>query len=96
MGVNNSVADAKKIEYLGPYTAQQIGVNRYLAELDMVNENTHEVQITSVNPNVIESYIDQNEIKSDKGIQVEINGDFFNCSIIKEPLYDPTGKKMRS
>ena len=61
MGVNNSVADAKKIEYLGPYTAQQIGVNRYLAELDMINENTHEVQITSVNPNVIESYIDQNE-----------------------------------
>ena len=41
MGVNNSVADAKKIEYLGPYTAQQIGVNRYLAELDMINENTH-------------------------------------------------------
>ena len=61
MGVNNSVADAKKIEYLGPYTAQQIGVNRYLAELDQINENTHEVQITSVNPNVIESYIDQNE-----------------------------------
>jgi len=61
MGVNNSVADAKKIEYLGPYTAQQIGVNRYLAELDLINENTHEVQITSVNPNVIESYIDQND-----------------------------------
>ena len=36
MGVNNSVADAKKIEYLGPYTAQQIGVNRHLAELDMI------------------------------------------------------------
>ena len=32
----------------------------------------------------------------DRGIQVEINGDFFNCSIIKEPLYDPTGQKMRS
>jgi len=61
MGVNNSVADAKKIEYLGPYTAQQIGVNRYLAELDLINENTHEVQITSVNPNVIDSYIDKND-----------------------------------
>ena len=34
MSVNNSVADAKKIEYLGPYNAQQIGVNRYLGELD--------------------------------------------------------------
>ena len=36
MSVNTSIADAKKIEYLGPYTAQQIGVNRYLAELDQV------------------------------------------------------------
>ena len=36
------------------------------------------------------------EIKSDKGIQIEINGDLFNCSIIKEPLYDPSGQKMRS
>ena len=36
------------------------------------------------------------KLKSEKGIQVEINGDFFNCSIIKEPLYDPTGQKMRS
>ena len=32
MSVNTSIADAKKIEYLGPYTAQQIGVNQYLAE----------------------------------------------------------------
>ncbi|HUT07199.1 MAG TPA: hypothetical protein VMW74_11015, partial [Nitrosopumilaceae archaeon] len=32
--VNNSIADSKKIEYLGPYTAQQVGVNRYLGELD--------------------------------------------------------------
>ena len=31
-----------------------------------------------------------------KGIQIEINGDLFNCSIIKEPLYDPSGQKMRS
>jgi len=30
VGVNNSIADAKKIEFLGPYTAQQVGVNRYL------------------------------------------------------------------
>ncbi|MBT5278636.1 MAG: hypothetical protein HOL73_02705, partial [Nitrosopumilus sp.] len=32
VAVNNSIADAKKIEFLGPYTAQQIGVNRYLGE----------------------------------------------------------------
>jgi len=61
MGVNNSVADAKKIEYLGPYTAQQIGVNRYLGELDMIIENTHEVSIPSVNPNIIDQYVKDND-----------------------------------
>lgn len=36
--VNNSIADARKVEWLGPYTAQEICVNRYLAELDEVLE----------------------------------------------------------
>ena len=36
-----------------------------------------------------------NKINHDNKIQVEINGDLFNCSIIEEPLYDPTGQKMR-
>ena len=61
ISVNNSVADAKKIEYLGPYTAQQIGVNRYLGELQYVTENTHEVNIPSVNPNNIASYVEDND-----------------------------------
>jgi len=61
MGVNNSVADAKKIEYLGPYTAQQIGVNRYLGELDEIIENTHEVNIPTVNPNMIDNYVKDND-----------------------------------
>ena len=39
VAVNNSIADAKKIEFLGPYTAQQIGVNRHLGELNEVQEN---------------------------------------------------------
>jgi hypothetical protein len=60
VSVNNSIADAKKIEYLGPYTAQQIGVNRYLGELTNVQENIHEVQLTSVSPNNIDNYIQQN------------------------------------
>ena len=38
----------------------------------------------------------QTEIKAENKIQVEINGDLFNCSVIKEPLYDPSGRKMRS
>ena len=36
MMVNNSIADARKIEYLGPYKAEQIGVNRYLGQLDQI------------------------------------------------------------
>jgi len=60
VSVNNSIADAKKIEYLGPYTAQQIGVNRYLGELNNVQENIHDVQLTSVSANNIKNYVQQN------------------------------------
>jgi len=60
VAVNNSIADAKKIEFLGPYTAQQIGVNRYLGELNEVQENIHDVQLTSVSANNIKNYVKQN------------------------------------
>ena len=60
VSVNNSIADAKKIEFLGPYTAQQIGVNRYLGELNDVQENIHDVQLTSVSANNIKNYVNQN------------------------------------
>lgn len=60
VSVNNSIADAKKIEFLGPYTAQQIGVNRYLGELNNIQENIHDVQLTSVSPNNINNYVKQN------------------------------------
>ena len=49
-----------------------------------------------VNKSVAFSYLDLNQLNSGEGLQVEINGDLFNCSIIKEPLYDPSGQKMRS
>ena len=60
VGVNNSIADAKKVEFLGPYTAQQIGVNRYLGELNNVQEKIHDVKLTSVSPNNIKNYVKQN------------------------------------
>jgi uncharacterized protein len=60
ISVNNSIADAKKIEYLGPYTAQQIGVNRHLGELDKIKENTHDVKLTSISANNIKNYVRQN------------------------------------
>jgi len=69
MSVNNSVADAKKIEYLGPYNAQQIGVNRYLGELDLVEEHIHDVTLNSISPNNISSYVDENKDVLD-GIRV--------------------------
>jgi hypothetical protein len=60
MSVNNSIADARKLEFLGPYTAQQIGVNRYLGEAYKIQENTHLVQLQSVSPNNIKNYVNQN------------------------------------
>ena len=44
---------------------------------------------------ISEEDLDTNKLNSGKGIQVEINGDLFNCNLIKEPLYDPGGEKMR-
>ena len=60
LSVNTSIADARKLEYLGPYTAQQIGVNRHIGELDKIQENTHNIKLQSVSPNNIENYIQQN------------------------------------
>jgi hypothetical protein len=60
MAVNNSIADTRKLEYLGPYTLQQIEVNRYLGELDKIKTTTNEVRLTSISPNNIRSFMQQN------------------------------------
>jgi len=60
MSVNNSIADARKLEFLGPYTSQQIGVNRYLGELYKIQENTHNVKLESISANNIKNYVNQN------------------------------------
>jgi len=49
-----------------------------------------------VKKSIAYSYLDKKISKSNEKFQVEINGDFYNCSIIKDPLYDPRGTKMRS
>ena len=49
-----------------------------------------------VKKSVAYSYLDEDILSSDEKFQVEINGKFCNCSTIKEPLYDPTGERMRS
>jgi hypothetical protein len=54
--INHSIADARKEEWRGPYTTQQIAVNRYLAELDKVNELPYNFSITVVPPAQISTY----------------------------------------
>lgn len=66
MAVNNSIADAKKIEFLGPYAAQQIGVNRYLGQLDNVQVVPHDVSLNSIPPNQISDYVAANSEMLDK------------------------------
>ncbi|MGI0018828.1 MAG: UPF0182 family protein [Nitrosotalea sp.] len=60
MMVNNSIADARKIEFLGPYKAEQIGVNRYLGQLDQITIVPHEVKQSSVPVGDIPNYVAQN------------------------------------
>ncbi|MDE1825958.1 MAG: hypothetical protein KGH83_00005, partial [Thaumarchaeota archaeon] len=60
MVVNNSIADARKIEYLGPYKAQQIGVNRYLGQLDQISIIPHTVSLSPVPPDQIGNYVAAN------------------------------------
>lgn len=55
--INNSIADARKVEMLGPYIAQLIYVNRYLAELDEVKEVPHIFGLTSISPDQIDASI---------------------------------------
>ena len=60
VSVNNSTANSLKLEYSGPYDAQQIGVNRYLGDINDVQENIHDVKLTSVSSNNINNYVKQN------------------------------------
>jgi len=46
MAINTSIADPKKVEWLGPYTQQLINVNRYFAELDKVSEVPYEFALS--------------------------------------------------
>ncbi len=61
MMLNNSIADVKKVEMLGPYSAQLISVNRFLAELDKVEEAPYEFGLTSIPPSQINSYVTEHK-----------------------------------
>ena len=66
MLLNNSIADVRKLEMLGPYNSQLISVNRFLAELDKVEEAPYEFGLTSIPPSQIDGYVTQNKEILDK------------------------------
>ncbi len=55
--VQSSIADARKVEWMGPYTAQEISVNRYLAQIDEINEVPYNFSISPVAPERVNQYI---------------------------------------
>jgi hypothetical protein len=61
VAVNNSIADAKKVEWRGPYITQQISVNRYFAEIDSIEEKDYEFGIRPVSPDDISTYVERNK-----------------------------------
>jgi uncharacterized membrane protein (UPF0182 family) len=60
VAVQGSIADARKVEWRGPYTAQEIAVNRYLAELDDVKELPYNFSILPLPEQRVASYVDEN------------------------------------
>ena len=58
--INASIAEAKKVEYKGPYNAQEIAVNRDMAELDRINIVNYDVKPPSVSPSAIRGIVDEN------------------------------------
>ncbi|MFQ5998646.1 MAG: UPF0182 family protein, partial [Candidatus Bathyarchaeia archaeon] len=60
IAIQNNIADARKVEYRGPYTTQQIAVNRYLAELDMVREVPYDFSLAPLASDKIDGYIEDN------------------------------------
>lgn len=63
MAVNNSIADAKKIQWMGPYVAQEIAINRYIAELDKVQIVNYYVKPppSSISPSKIQDIVSENK-----------------------------------
>jgi len=59
MAVQGSIADARKVEWNGPYSAQEIEVNRYLANLNDVNEVPYNFSLSPLPQNEIKPYIQE-------------------------------------
>lgn len=57
VAVNSSIADARKLEWLGPYTVQEIAVNRYFADLNDIEEIAYNFSALSIPPTQIDGYV---------------------------------------
>ena len=60
MVVQSSIADARKIEYLGPYTTQEIAVNSFFAELGEVEISPYSFRTTPISRSEINSEVEVN------------------------------------
>ena len=60
MSVNNSIADTKKIDWYGPYIAQEIAVNRYIHGLDQIQTLQYNIKQPSTSPSIMQSTLSQN------------------------------------
>ena len=56
-GVQGSIADTRKVEWNGPYSTQEIAVNRYLANLESVKEVQYNFSLSPLPPNEIKPYV---------------------------------------
>jgi hypothetical protein len=54
IAIQDSIADARKVEWLGPYTVQEIAVNRYFAQLDRVKEVPYNFSIVPISAEQID------------------------------------------
>ncbi len=59
MTINNSIADARKVEWLGPYTTQQIAVNRHFAQIDQVKEVPYNFSLFPIPEGEINTYVNE-------------------------------------
>ncbi|MEM2210224.1 MAG: UPF0182 family protein [Nitrososphaerales archaeon] len=60
IAVQNSIADANKVGWRGPYTTQEIAINRYLAQLDEVKEIQYNFSIKVIPIGDIDNYMREN------------------------------------
>jgi uncharacterized membrane protein (UPF0182 family) len=60
VAVNTSIAEAKKVEWRGPYIAQEITVNRNMAELDKINIVNYDIKPPSIAPANIPQMVNNN------------------------------------